>query len=305
MEFTIDEKYEDARFDRFLRNHFPDTPLDAIFRGIRKGLARVNGKKAKENYHLRRGDQVSADFTGAIGNKAEGSEKKPPAEKELPRGVMSWAEIQSGIVFENDDILVYNKAPGVVMHKGSGHEVGLSELIKSYTENPEFNFVNRIDKSTSGLVLGSKKLTVTRALSQDIRRRDITKRYYILVHGEIAERHFTLRNWLRKEEERVVVLPGAEPGAREAVSHFRVLRKRKGLTLLAGELESGRTHQLRVQLAARGNPVVGDGKYGEKEKGETLYLFSCYLKIPRYNLELELPAPERFIKRMGNERNKK
>lgn len=160
----------------------------------------------------------------------------------------------------------------MVMHKGSGHEYGVSEILKEYLKNPNFNFVNRIDKATSGLVVGTKSLVVNRELSEEIRERNIEKKYYILVDGRVKKKEFKIKSFLKKLEDRVVELEKYEEGAKESISYFKVIESGKNCTLLEGTLGSGRTHQLRVQLAAMGNPIVGDTKYG-RGREKLMYLF--------------------------------
>ena len=97
-------------------------------------------------------------------------------------------KIKKSIVYEDEKVLIFNKKNNMVMHKGSGYEYGISEMIKSYLKNENFNFVNRIDKATSGLIIGAKSLVVARELAEDIRNRDIEKKYYILVNGRVRKR---------------------------------------------------------------------------------------------------------------------
>lgn len=84
------------------------------------------------------------------------------------------------------------------MHKGSGYDFGISELLKGYLKNPNFNFVNRIDKATSGLIIGAKSLVTARELAEEIRNRNIDKRYYILVEGKVKDKEFTIKSYLKK-----------------------------------------------------------------------------------------------------------
>ena len=181
------------------------------------------------------------------------------------------------------------------MHKGSGHEYGISEIIKGYLGNSDFNFVNRIDKSTSGLVIGAKNLVTDRELSEEIRDRNIDKKYYIIVDGKVEKKEFVIKSYLKKLDDKVVELEKFEPGAKESISKFKVIRYGKNCTLLEGALGSGRTHQLRVQLSSFGHPIMGDNKYG-RGKGGIMYLFSYYLNIKKYNIAIELPLPIEYNK---------
>ncbi|MGL5049214.1 MAG: RluA family pseudouridine synthase, partial [Fusobacteriaceae bacterium] len=202
--------------------------------------------------------------------------------------------IKECIVYEDEKVSIINKPANTVMHKGSGHDYGWSELLKSYYKNPDFSFVNRIDKATSGLVVGAKTLPVARELSEEIRENNTDKRYYIVVEGVVKMNSFTKTTYLMKTEEKVVEFETYKPGTKESTSHFKVLSRGKNRTLLEGKLDSGRTHQLRVQLSNIGHPIVGDYKYGAKMNSKRMMLHSYYLEIPRYNLKLILEIPEEF-----------
>lgn len=287
MEYIIDKEYEDVRLDRFLRKKYAGISLTEIFKGIRTGKIKVNGKKSKENYRLQLNDTVKVFFNGG---ETEKEKAVSIQEKEMEL-------IKKSIVYEDDNVLIFNKKENMVMHKGSGYEYGVSELLKSYLNNPNFNFVNRIDKATSGLVIGAKSLVVARELAEDIRERKIEKKYYILVNGHIAEREFQIKSWLKKAEDKVIEIDKYEKGAKESISYFKVKSYGKNCTLLEGILGSGRTHQLRVQLANRGNSIIGDMKYGKGHE-KMMYLFSHYVKIERYNIEIELPVPTAYLKKL-------
>lgn len=289
MEYIIDKEYEDVRLDRFLRKKYEDISLTEIFKGIRTGKVKVNGKKSKENYRLQLEDVVKVFFNGG-----ETKEEKPVSieNREIEK-------IKKSIVYEDEKVLIFNKKNNMVMHKGSGYEYGISEMIKSYLKNENFNFVNRIDKATSGLIIGAKSLVVARKLAEDIRNRDIEKKYYILVNGRVREKEFKIKSWLKKVEDRVIEVEEFQEGAKESTSSFKVVEHGKNCTLLEGTLGSGRTHQLRVQLANRGNYIIGDNKYG-KGKEKMMYLFSHYVKIERYGIEINLPIPKEFLDRLGN-----
>ena len=289
MEYIIDKEYEDVRLDRFLRKKYEDISLTEIFKGIRTGKVKVNGKKSKENYRLQLEDVVKVFFNGG-----ETKEEKPVSieNKEIEK-------IKKSIVYEDERVLIFNKKNNMVMHKGSGYEYGISEMIKSYLKNENFNFVNRIDKATSGLIIGAKSLVVARELAEDIRNRDIEKKYYILINGRVREKEFKIKSWLKKVEDRVIEVDEFQEGAKESTSSFKVVEYGKNCTLLEGTLGSGRTHQLRVQLANRGNYIIGDNKYG-KGREKMMYLFSHYIKIERYNIEINLPIPKEFLEKLGN-----
>ncbi|MBM6689588.1 RluA family pseudouridine synthase [Fusobacterium mortiferum] len=289
MEYIIDKEFEDVRVDKFLRKKLSNMPLTEIFKCIRVGKIKVNGKKTKENYRLKLNDVVKLFMK--VNLESIQSEENKIKDSDLE-------EIKQFIVYEDENLLILNKKPNMVMHKGSGHEYGVSEILKEYLKNPNFNFINRIDKATSGLIIGTKSLVINRELSEEIRERNIEKKYYILVEGKFKKKEFTIKSFLKRLEDRVVELEKYEVGAKESISYFRVVETGKDCTLLEGTLGSGRTHQLRVQLASMGNPILGDTKYG-KGKEKIMYLFSHYLKIDKYGIEIDLPIPKEYIKRLS------
>ena len=257
---------------------------------MRIGKIKVNNKKKKENYRLEEGDKV---FIGLEVDEEIAKEepfiKLSPAEKE---------ELKKGIVFENEDLIIFNKKKDVVMHKGSGYDYGISEMFKSYFKNNDFNFVNRIDRKTSGLVVGAKNKISTRVLTEEIRENRVKKKYYVLVHGIINKPKFIIDNYLKKVEDRVIVTDKNDSEGKEAITIFKVLKHGKDVTLLEAELITGRTHQLRVQLSNMGNSIVGDTRYGKKDNEKSLYLNSFYCEIPKYNIKVELPVSEFFRLRL-------
>ena len=289
MEYIIDKEFEDVRVDKFLRKKLSNMPLTEIFKCIRVGKIKVNGKKTKENYRLKLNDVVKLFMK--VNLESIQSEENKIKDSDLE-------EIKQFIVYEDENLLILNKKPNMVMHKGSGHEYGISEILKEYLKNPNFNFINRIDKATSGLVIGTKNLVINRELSEEMRERNIEKKYYILVEGKLKKKEFIIKSFLKRLEDRVVELEKYEVGAKESISYFRVVETGKDCTLLEGTLGSGRTHQLRVQLASMGNPILGDTKYG-KGKEKIMYLFSHYLKIDKYGIEINLPIPKEYIKRLS------
>ena len=292
MEFIINKDFHNVRLDKFLRKQYGNIPLSGIYRMIRKGNVKVNKKKKKEHYRLQEGDLVK--IWGKLPSLIE-KDRLQVTDAERDR-------LLSTIVYENDSLLLCNKPAGLVMHVGSSHEHGLTELIQAVTENSQFNFVHRLDKMTSGLVLGAKDPTTARKLSKLIREQHIDKYYLILVEGVMEENtnQFTLTSYLKKELEQVTEHPNEEDGAKKAVSEFKVVQRGIKRTLLEARLHTGRTHQLRVQLANIKHPIVGDSKYGRQGKMEKLFLFSHRLVIPSLDIDFSLPVPEVFYSALNS-----
>ena len=283
MKFIINKNFHDVRLDRFVRKKYKDVALTSIFRLIRKGRVRVNGKKQKQNYRLQEGDTVYVNIRTAPSTAAPLVHLSPGERK----------KIAESIVYEDDDIILCNKPPGLVMHRGSSHDYGLVELVQSVTKNPDFTFVNRIDKATSGLVIGAKNQIAARKLSELFRQQAIEKYYLIMVEGVISQDSFTITSYLKKGEECVEEHMDDQNGAKRAVSSFSVVERMDNATLLEARLFTGRTHQLRVQLAKKNHPIVGDAKYG-KGAARYMLLFSRRVVIPAFALDVTLPVPDFF-----------
>ena len=284
----IDEEYTGVRFDRFARKILVNFSLTDIFKAIRVGKIKVNGKKCKQDYRLKEGDEINffVDFKIEKQNLSI-----------LNKNIKN--KLKNIIVFENENLFICNKPDNISVHAGTNSYENLLDLFRGYYNSENINFVNRIDKATSGLIIGAKSLVTARELAEEIRNRNIEKKYYILVEGIIKNREFTIKSYLKKIEDKVIEVEEFEEGAKESISYFKIKKYGKDCTLLEGTLGSGRTHQLRVQLANMGNAIIGDVKYG-KGKEKMMYLFSHYLKIKKYGIEIDLPIPEEYIKRLGS-----
>ncbi len=290
MEFTIDEDFHEVRLDKFLKKTYQQIPQSGIFKMIRKGNVKVNKKKRKQNYRLQRGDRVRVWEASS-----------PTTLHIIPLSKMEKESIAQAIVYEDTNVLLYNKPAGMVMHSGSNHRYGLSEMLRSYTGNPYLHFVHRIDKMTSGLVMAAKNLSCTRLLSELIRNHAISKKYVMVVAGLVKEDSFQSHCFLKSEEDRVRVHSDDSNGAKLAKSRFWVLKRGGNKSLLRAELLTGRKHQLRVQLAEMGHPIVGDGKYGKKGQYEHgMFLLSQWLVVKELGIDFSLEIPESFYRELDN-----
>ena len=289
IEYIIDEEYESVRVDRFLRKHLKNINLSEIYKMLRKGKIKVNNKKISQDYRLILGDIV---FIFLPENFKENNE-----EKFIELSQERKEKLKEMIVFENDSLFVINKLLGDVVHKGSGHDISLLEEFRSYYSNNNINFVNRIDKLTSGLVIGAKNIKTAREVAKEIQSGNIVKKYYILVNGKIEKNDFIIENYLKKDEEKVIVSDVEKEDYKKSITHYKRINGDNDYTLLEAELKTGRTHQLRAQLNHLGHTIVGDTKYGKNIKEDIMYLFSYYLKIDLYDLELELRIPNFFLKK--------
>lgn len=190
------------------------------------------------------------------------------------------------IFFEDENCLVINKSSGVAVHKGTGNSYGLAEVYKYLYKNENINFANRIDKETKGLLLGAKNLKFLRYLTEKIRNNELEKKYIAVVSGVIEKDRFIIENFLETKENKVIV--SNEKQGKSAKAVFKKIKTVKNkYTVLEVELITGRKHQIRVQLANLGFPILGDKKYGDRNAKGELMLLAYYLKFDNYKFQLD------------------
>lgn len=301
-EIIVNSEMEGMRLDRYLRKSFKNEPLSRIFSAIRSGDVKINGKKSKENYRLLLNDKVIIKNL-SIGN----IKKNEKAENKIKKLQISQNELEKYkkmVIFENEDFFIVNKAEKIPMHKGTGHKYGLSEVFKKIYKNENINFANRIDFETSGLVIGCKTLKFLRYISEKIRKNEVHKKYFAIVHnGEFKnKKDFKIENYLTTAENRVIV--SENPVSRESkksITYFKyinidklknqkkildLLGKNKDVSFLDIELITGRKHQIRAQLADKGLFIVGDKKYGIKDGSDRFFLCCYFLSFDEYKFSI-------------------
>lgn len=282
----------EQRLDRYITNMLIDMSRTHIQQLIGEGAILVNGRTSKPSYALRSGDEVLIVTTATA---ASVSHVKPRA---LPLD----------IVYEDTDLLVINKAPGVVVHPAPGHaeDTLVNALLAYYpalqTSDSELRpgIVHRLDRDTSGLIIVAKNARAQAALVGQIQRHEIVKRYTTLVEGVVALDQGSIDAPIGRDPRHRQQMTITTVGSREARTHFRTLERFARHTLLLIQLETGRTHQIRVHLKAIGHPVVGDPTYGSGNalRGASLkrqFLHASHLQfahpISAAPLEFESPLP--------------
>lgn len=262
ISYKIDINDAGMRLDRYVRKLLPNAKASLLYKSIRKKNITLNGKKAKQEDTVRVGDTVEIYFSDETLEKFSKTPRK--IEGKFPK-----------IVVETEDFIVINKPVGVLSH-GTGKKFErntvddmLSYLIHTKSYNPRLentftpSICNRLDRNTSGLILGAKTAKGLREANRWIRRRDLGKYYLTLVEGHLkAER--TVENRLEKDGGKNRVREGKDGKAAKGI--YRPIAYRDGYTLVEVELVTGRTHQIRQQLSSIGLSVVGDQKYGKKSE---------------------------------------
>lgn len=301
---TVDEASEGQRVDNFLTKTLKGVPKSHVYRILRSGEVRVNKKRIDADFRLSLGDVVRVPPTRAT--ITEKSEQAAPA----------TSKFEQAIIFEDDAMLVIDKAAGFAVHGGSGISRGVIEQLR--LERPRAKFlelVHRLDRETSGVLMLAKKRSALVALHEAIRNNQTDKRYVMLVQGEWLEPKKRVVLDLQKYvlpngERRVNVVTDAAKdkfGERQtSETMFRLIKNFNSpaigkFSLLEAQLVTGRTHQLRVQLAHLGFPIVGDDKYGDfalnkalvKHGLKRMFLHSSVTKIrhPLTQDKLDLIAP--------------
>ncbi|KID41777.1 RluA family pseudouridine synthase [Fructilactobacillus fructivorans] len=288
-EFEVTRKNE--RLDKLVADHYEDLSRSRANELIKEHLILVNEKKEKPKYKSKIGDLIQIAI---------------PEPKPLD---LTPQDIPLDIVYEDDQVIVVNKPQGMVVHPAPGHpDHTLVNALLYHTKLSSINgtvrpgIVHRIDKDTSGLLMVAKTDVAHKSLSKQLKEKTNRRKYLALVHGNIKESRGTIDAPIgrsTKDRKKQAVIAGGRP----AITHFHVLERFGGkYTLVECQLETGRTHQIRVHMKYIGHPLVGDPLYGPKKtiKGNGQFLHAAELgfKHPTTGEELDfkVPAPSIFLK---------
>ncbi len=269
----INENDAGQRLDKFLGKYFKNMPKSLIYKGIRKKRIKVNGKKSEINYSLKSGDKLELYINDEF--------------FEVPDERVSFMKITAPsleIVYEDENIILMDKSPGVIVHEDENEKVNtLLNHMKAYLyQKGEYNpddensFVpalcNRIDRNTGGIVIGAKNAAALRVLNEKIKSREIKKFYLCLVCGKLNKKQDILKGYLVKNtsQNRVYIHNSPVPNGKTILTKYRVIKENRLTSLVEVELLTGRTHQIRAHFASIGHPLAGDGKYGKNEVNKEL-----------------------------------
>lgn len=287
---VIDDAYAAQRVDNFLLRTLKGVPRSHVYRLLRGGEVRVNSRRVEATYRLQLGDRV----------------RIPPVRRAAApkRRVPVASDPGFPVVFEDDALLVINKPAGVAVHGGSGVSFGVIERLRAARPQARFlELVHRLDRETSGLLALAKKRSALVGLHAALREGRVTKRYWTVVKGlwtrpRSSDVVLPLRKYVTAAGERRV---SVERGGLASRSQFKLVERCGGFSLLEATLDTGRTHQIRVQLAHLGFPIAGDDKYGDFELNRRLakrglrrmFLHAAELAFahPLTGARIELKAP--------------
>jgi 23S rRNA pseudouridine1911/1915/1917 synthase len=288
--WTIQDEQVGLRLDRFLTSVLRDISRTGVQQLIGEGVVLVNEKPGKSGYALRLHDVVVVLY------KNKRSTRKSIVAQNLPLNV----------VYEDDELLIINKAAGMVVHPAPGHndDTLVNALVARYPEMQESEgdlrpgIVHRLDRDTSGLLIVAKNVSVQAALIEQMKRHEIEKRYIALVEGNVSLDRGSIDAPIGRDPRHRQQMTITAIDSREARTHFRVLERFVRHTLLLLQLETGRTHQIRVHLKAIGHPVVGDPVYGSGRVSDDsalqrqfLHAYQLRLRHPSTGKALEVEAP--------------
>jgi 23S rRNA pseudouridine955/2504/2580 synthase len=255
---VVDDDGAGQRIDNFLLRELKGVPRSHVYRLLRGGEVRVNSRRVEATYRLQPGDRV----------------RIPPVRVARPARTGLAAPRDSGmpVVFEDEALLIIDKPAGIAVHGGSGVSFGVIERLRHARPQARFlELAHRLDRETSGLLVVAKKRSALTALHAALREGRIRKRYLVLVRGAwtrpAREVVLPLRKYVTAGGERRV---NVEEGGQESRTRFDPVRSYDGFTLLVADLHTGRTHQIRVQLAHLGFAIAGDDKYGDFELNREL-----------------------------------
>ena len=289
-EFIVGKNDAGQRLDRFVGKTVPLLPDSLLQKYIRLKRIKLNRKGSKRDTRLSEGDCVRLYINDEFFEK--------------PREENSYLKVgkpRVTIVYEDDNILLADKKPGVLCHSAGQWDYNtLIANIQAYLaqkgewrpgEENSFSpaLCNRIDRNTGGIVIAAKNAEALRIINEKIKLREIEKYYLCAIHGRPDPPSGILENFLFKDavKNRVYVKAKSEPGAKTAVTEYRTLRSKGPLSLVECRLLTGRTHQIRAQMAYAGWPLLGDGKYGSErfnknydESGQALYSYKLQFSFP-------------------------
>ena len=296
IEYLIEENGK--RIDAWLSDELTDMSRSYIRKLIDDGSVTVNDEGCKANYKLRAGDNVKVVVP-------------PPVEMEVLA-----EDIPLNILYEDNDILVVDKPKGMVVHPAVGNYTGtlVNAILYHCKDNlSDINgvirpgIVHRIDKDTSGVLVVAKNNEAHRVLSETFKKHDIKRVYNAVVQGIVQENAGEIDAPIGRHENNRIKMAVNTKNGRTAITRFKVLDRFESTTFIEVELETGRTHQIRVHLSYIGYPVLGDDVYGKKKNAYGLDGQTLHAKILGFNhpitgeyMEFESKLPEYFEKLLGN-----
>lgn len=292
QEFIV-EGGDSLRIDRYLSDNLQDLSRSYLQKLLKNGGVSVNGNAVKSNYKVCDGDRIVLEVPEAV---------EPDIEAE---------EMELDILYEDADILIINKPKGMVVHPAAGHYTGTlvnglmhhcRGALSGINGVMRPGIVHRIDMDTTGVLIVCKNDRAHSAVAEQLKVHSITRKYYAIVHGVVKEEDGLVNAPIGRHPTDRKKMSINEKNGKEAVTHYRVLRRFRRFTYVECQLETGRTHQIRVHMASIGHPLLGDQVYGPSKcpfnglQGQTLHAGVLGIVHPATGayMEFQAPLPEYF-----------
>lgn len=292
--FEVESEYEEERLDKYLSLIFPDQSRSFFQKLIKEGHILVNDKSEKANYRLRIEDMISVEIPDAV--------ETPIVPENIPLDIL----------YEDDDLLVVNKPKGMVVHPSAGHYTGtLVNAIMYHCKdslsgiNGEIRpgIVHRIDMDTTGSLIVCKNDESHIFIAEQIKEHSVVRKYRGIVYGHVQEEEGTIHAPIGRHPIERKKMAINDKNGKDAITHYRVLEHFSNYTYMEFQLETGRTHQIRVHMASIGHPLLGDTLYSSgrspyKLQGQTLHAMTIGFIHPKTKeyMEVVAPLPEYFEK---------
>ena len=285
-EYTPGEEL--LRIDRFLGSRLEQVSRSYLQKLVKEGAVLVNGKPVKSSYKVENGDWIRLEIPDAV---------EPEIEAE---------EMDLDILYEDSDIILINKPKGMVVNPAAGHYSGTlvnglmahcKDELSGINGVMRPGIVHRIDMDTTGVLIVCKNDKAHNAIAEQLKVHSITRKYYAIVHGVLKEDTGTVNAPIGRHPVDRKKMSINEKNGKEAVTHYRVLRRFRRFTFVECQLETGRTHQIRVHMASIGHPLLGDQVYGPAKvpfsglQGQTLHAGVLGIIHPSTGEYMEFTAP--------------
>ncbi len=293
LRFFITEEWEDERIDKCMGSLIDSLSRSFIQKLIKDEKVFVNGKAVKANYRMKTDDEIVFQIPEAA---------EPDIKPE---------NIPLSILFEDEDILIVDKPKGMVVHPAAGHYSGTLVNAVLYHCKGELSGINgimrpgivhRIDKDTTGSLIVCKNDFAHTQIATQLKEHSITRKYRAICFGVLKEDSLTIHKPIGRHPTDRKKMAVNEKNGKDAITHVTLLKRFEKYTYIECELETGRTHQIRVHMASIGHPLLGDEVYGSgkqpyKLEGQTLHAYVLGVRHPRSGeyVEVTAPLPEYFL----------
>lgn len=292
QKFQVEDDDNNIRLDRWFKRNQPDMQHSLLQKLLRKGLVRVNGKKAETSHRVSLGDEITLKM------QVEARAEIPYEKKEKPKEVINnpEEELRKMTIWEDKDFVVINKPYGLASQGGTGITISVDDIIKAVDER--YRLVHRLDRETTGVLVIAKKPSMAAKFGELLKSRmGMDKIYWALVLGKPEKQQGKIKQPLAKRGEKIERVEVDEENGKFALTEYRILESMHNrFSWLELKPITGRTHQLRVHCAFIGCPIIGDGKYGGTEVFEAglenkLHLHARRLIVPELGINVTAPLP--------------